>query len=101
MANQANIMCIPHGPWSALCIASHLNVLLTLKNGFMIEYPSPFIESRELNEALLWPMHNTVIEKPLKIEDGYLKTPDSPGLGLGNFVPEAIDELKSFMTCTD
>ena len=31
---------------------------------------------------------------PLKLSDGYLQLPDSPGLGLGNYVPEALSRLE-------
>ena len=38
-------------------------------------------------------MHERVIETPMVVKDGYLELPEGPGLGLGNFVDEAIDEL--------
>lgn len=40
-------------------------------------------------------MHNKIIETPLELRDGYLQLPDSPGLGLGNLVPDALAELES------
>ena len=38
-------------------------------------------------------MHETVIETPVVLKDGYLELPENPGLGLGDFVPEVIEEL--------
>ena len=38
-------------------------------------------------------MHEKVIETPTVVKDGYLELPEGPGLGLGNFVHEAIEEL--------
>lgn len=101
MADQANIICIPHGPWTAILAASHLNVFATLKNGFMIEYPSRSIHKGGDLESLIWPMFDTLIETPPKFEDGYLLLPDSPGLGLGNIVPEGVDGLKKLQHLMD
>ena len=94
-AEEAGIPCIPHGPWTAFTVAAHLNVLATLNNGIMIEYPSPAIERGSVTESMVMAMHDKVIETPLELRDGYLQLPDSPGLGLGGFVPEAIAELES------
>ena len=40
-AEEAGILCIPHSPWSAFLIVAHLQVLCTLTNCPMIEYPAP------------------------------------------------------------
>ena len=92
-AEEAGILCIPHGPWSAFLIAAHLQVLCTLTNCPMIEYPAPAVERGSRREGLVETMHEKVIETPMVVKDGYLELPEGPGLGLGNFVHEAIDEL--------
>ena len=92
-AEEAGILCIPHGPWSAFLVAAHLQVLCTLTNCPMIEYPAPAVERGSRREGLVEAMHEKVIETPMVVRDGYLELPEGPGLGLGNFVHEAIDEL--------
>ena len=92
-AEEAGILCIPHGPWSALLVAAHLQVLCTLSNCPMIEYPAPNVERGSRKGGLVEAMHEKVIETPMVVRDGYLKLPEGPGLGLGNFVHDAIDEL--------
>lgn len=93
IAEEAGILCIPHGPWSAFLIAAHLQVLCTLSNGAMIEYPAPAVERGSSREGIVTAMHETVIETPIVLKDGYLELPENPGLGLGDFVPEVIEEL--------
>ena len=92
-AEEAGILCIPHGPWSAFLVAAHMQVLCTLTNCPMIEYPAPNVERGSGREGLVEAMHEKVIETPMVVRDGYLELPEGPGLGLGNFVHEAIDEL--------
>ena len=94
-AEEAGILCIPHGPWSAFLIAAHVQVLCTLTNCPMIEYPAPAVVRGSDLEALVEAMHEKVIEAPIVVRDGYLELPEGPGLGLGNFVPEAIAELEA------
>ena len=59
----------------------------------MIEYPAPNVERGSRREGLVTAMHERVIETPMVVKDGYLELPEGPGLGLGNFVHESIDEL--------
>ena len=92
-AEEAGILCIPHGPWSAFLVAAHLQVLCTLTNCPMIEYPAPAVERGSRREGLVEAMHEKVIETPMVVRDGYLELPEGSGLGLGNFVHEAIEEL--------
>ena len=100
-AEEAGILCIPHCPWSAIAVAGHLQILSTLSNGAMIEYPafSSFVDEGE-RLPKLQVMHNKMIEHPLIYDDGYLKLPEYPGLGLGNFVPEGVAELAA-LCCED
>ena len=95
-AEEAGILSIPHGPWTVFTVAAHLTVLATLTNGVMIEYPAfARTEGGTRKRARLDVMHNKIIENPIKLVDGYLQLPESPGLGLGNLVLEALDELRS------
>ena len=32
--------CVPHSPWSALCVAAHSQACLTVRNSALIEYPA-------------------------------------------------------------
>ncbi len=94
-AEEAGVLCIPHGPWSALLVAAHLQVLCTLTNCPMIEYPAPAVVRGSDLEVLVEAMHEKIIEAPMVVVDGYLELPEGSGLGLGNFVPEAIAELEA------
>ena len=93
-AQENGILCIPHGPWTVFTVAAHLNVLATLTNGAMIEYPAfARIEGGTGKSAMLDVMHNKIIERPLTVRDGFLQLPESPGLGIGDLVPDALDAL--------
>ena len=54
-ANDLGILCVPHSPWSALALASHINVLATVPNGVMTEFPAPslFRDTRRHGEMVL------------------------------------------------
>ena len=94
-AEEAGILSIPHGPWTVFTVAAHLNVLATMTNGVMIEYPAfARIEGGTRKSARLDVMHNKIVENPIELVDGFLQLSESPGLGL-NLVLEALDELKS------
>ncbi len=95
-AEDAGILCIPHCPWSSIAVAGHLQILSTLSNGTMIEYPaySSFVDEGA-RLPMLQIMHNKIIDYPLIYDDGYLILSDKPGLGLGNFIPDGIAELEA------
>ncbi len=95
-AEDAGILCIPHCPWSSIAVAGHLQILSTLSNGTMIEYPafSSFVDEGA-RLPMLQIMHNKIIDYPLIYDDGYLRLSDKPGLGLGNFIPDGIAELEA------
>ncbi len=94
-AEEAGILCIPHGPWTAILVAAHLNVLATLSNGILIEYAAyASFEEGTAQQIETDAMLNKVIETPSTLRNGHLQLPESPGLGLGSFVPEAIAELE-------
>ena len=95
-AEDAGILCIPHCPWSSIAVAGHLQILSTLSNGTMIEYPaySSFVDEGA-RLPMLQIMHNKIIDYPLIYDDGYLILSDKPGLGLGDFIPDGIAELEA------
>jgi L-alanine-DL-glutamate epimerase-like enolase superfamily enzyme len=94
-SEEAGIPCIPHCPWTVMAVAAHLNVLATTVNGTMIEYPGfANFEEGSFQQTRVEAMHSKVIEKPLKLIDGYLQLPDSPGLGLGNYVTDEVLALR-------
>lgn len=94
-AEEAGILCVPHGPWSAMTVAAHIAVLSTVSNGIMIEYPSYAVREGSAHQELGGAMLDRVIEWPVALKDGYLQLPDTPGLGLGEFDVEAIAELEA------
>ena len=87
--------CIPHGPWSAVLIAGHLNALATFSNGIIIEYPgfASFEEGSD-QKVRTQIMNETIIETPPIVRDGYLQLPEGPGLGLGNYVHNIIEGME-------
>src|SRR5258708_13732926 len=96
-AEKAGILCVPHGPWTAMCVAAHIHLLATLKTGDMIEYPcmeSLGWSKRTFNEVSL--NNFEIVEKPPVLKDGYLQLPKGPGLGVGGFVHSAIKKLDRF-----
>ena len=95
-AEEDRILCIPHSPWTAMAIAAHVNVLSTVINSVMIEYPAfasygPGTRGHTQTRIL----HEDIIEHPLVFEDGFIELPTRPGLGLGEYVPGAVEELGS------
>jgi D-galactarolactone cycloisomerase len=96
-ADQAGIPTVPHSPWSALAIAAHVNVLATLSSCEMVESPADGLYT---DEGHFWGettriMTDQIVETPLKVVGGLINLPRSPGLGVGGFVPAAVERLKS------
>lgn len=94
-AEEAGILCVPHGPWSAMTVAAHIAVLSTVSNGIMIEYPSYAVREGSADQELGEAMHDRIIEQPVVLKDGYLQLPDMAGLGLGDYDMEAIADLEA------
>jgi hypothetical protein len=72
-------------------------VLATLPSGEMVESPADGLYT---DEGHFWGqatriMTAEIVEKPLQIVDGFVELPHSPGLGVGGFVPAAVDRLES------
>ncbi|MBI3942438.1 MAG: mandelate racemase/muconate lactonizing enzyme family protein [Chloroflexi bacterium] len=97
-AEQEGILCVPHGPWSPLLVASHVNILATVSNAPMIEYPALIGKAGTRLGKLQHIHHHELIEHPPVVQDGYLQLPTHPGLGLGNFVPAAVAQLQAAMS---
>lgn len=96
MAEDANILCIPHGPWSPILIAAHLNALATVSNGVMIEYPSPEISlAGSSRSEFLQILFDRGFENSIELRDGFLQLPESPGLGLGDYNLDVFNELNT------
>ena len=95
-AEEAGLLCIPHSPWSATVVAAHLHILSTVTNGAMVEYPGwEALSDGSTSACQITRMaHEEIIEQPLKLSDGYLQLPEGPGLGLGNYVPEALSRME-------
>jgi L-alanine-DL-glutamate epimerase-like enolase superfamily enzyme len=86
----------PHGPWTPILIAAHLNALATTRNGIMIEYPSPDVfPSSSTRSKYLKLLFEQGFENTLKLRNGFLQLPDAPGLGLGDYNSEVFKELNS------
>ncbi len=93
-AGAAGMLCVPHGPWTAMTVASHLHLLASAPNGDMVEYPgmTSFEYDPKLHREVS--LNNfKIVEYPPQLKDGYLQLSSRPGLGVGNLVHEAIREL--------
>lgn len=95
-AEEAGLLCIPHSPWSATVVAAHLHLVSTVTNGAMVEYPGweALREGSTSAYRITRMAHEEVIEYPLKLSDGYLQLSEGPGLGLGNYLPEALSRME-------
>jgi L-alanine-DL-glutamate epimerase-like enolase superfamily enzyme len=40
--------------------------------------------------------HHDIVERPLELRDGHIQLPALPGLGLGNYVEEAVSALEVY-----
>ena len=93
-AETAGILCIPHSPWSALCVAAHANACLTIRNSALIEYPAMASFEPGSTTAVATAFYQwELVEHPPALEDGLLRPSDRPGLGLGGFRREALDRI--------
>jgi L-alanine-DL-glutamate epimerase-like enolase superfamily enzyme len=66
-----NVMMVPHGFSSVVNVAANLQLVASIPRAFILEYrrtPSPLI--------------SRLSKKPLTYEDGHLKIPSEPGLGI-------------------
>ncbi|MYC81202.1 MAG: hypothetical protein F4X19_03790, partial [Acidobacteria bacterium] len=95
-AEEAGLLCIPHSPWSGTVVAAHLHLLSTVSNGAMVEYPGweALCDPSSSAYRITRMAHEDIIQHPLKLSDGYLQLPEGAGLGLGNYVPEALSRME-------
>src|SRR5205085_1847048 len=95
-AEEAGMLCIPHSPWSVFAAMCHLQVLSTVNNGPLIEYPAyaSFDEGSLMCETTRV-SHQEIVETPPVFLDGYLELPSGPGLGLGQLVPGGVARLQA------
>jgi L-alanine-DL-glutamate epimerase-like enolase superfamily enzyme len=66
-----NVMMVPHGFSSVVNVAANLQLVASIPRAFILEYrrtPSPLI--------------SRLSKKPLTYDDGHLKIPSEPGLGI-------------------
>ena len=93
-AEPVGILCIPHSPWSALCVAAHSQACLTVRNSALIEYPAmASFEDGSTTAAATGFYQWELVETPPKVVDGLLRPFEGPGLGLGGFRAEALDRI--------
>jgi L-alanine-DL-glutamate epimerase-like enolase superfamily enzyme len=94
-AEETGLLCVPHSPWSATVVASHLHILSTVSNGVMVEYPGwDALREKSNSYEITWMCHHDIVDQTLTLSDGYLQLPSGPGLGLGNYVADALSELE-------
>ncbi len=93
-AEAVGILCVPHSPWSALCVAAHAQACLTVRNSALIEYPAmASFEEGSTTAAATAFYQWELVEHPPELVDGLLLPSDRPGLGLGGFRPEALARI--------
>jgi L-alanine-DL-glutamate epimerase-like enolase superfamily enzyme len=93
-AEAVGILCVPHSPWSALCVAAHAQACLTVRNSALIEYPAmASFEEGSTTAAATSFYQWELVEHPPQLVDGLLRPSERPGLGLGGFRPEALARI--------
>jgi D-galactarolactone cycloisomerase len=94
-ANEWGILCVPHSPWSALAVAAHVNVMASVPNGVMVEYPSPSLFRDTPRHGLVTRLNNEqIVTSPLRPDRGMLPLPTNPGLGVGRFNYDVIARIE-------
>jgi L-alanine-DL-glutamate epimerase-like enolase superfamily enzyme len=71
MAERANRLVIPHSWCSDLLTAASLHLNAFQRRAVFVEF-----------NTSQGPLSREIVRNPLKLEDGYLRVPDSPGLGV-------------------
>jgi L-alanine-DL-glutamate epimerase-like enolase superfamily enzyme len=71
MAELANVLIIPHSWSSDLLTAASLHFNAYLRRATLVEF-----------NTSQGPLSRSLVKDPLKLEDGYLRVPDGPGLGV-------------------
>jgi L-alanine-DL-glutamate epimerase-like enolase superfamily enzyme len=95
-AETAGLLCAPHSPWSAIAVAAHVAVQVTGRNGVLVEYPALATYDEGSRAGAVARVTNfELTEHVIEVVDGYLVPGDRPGLGLGRFVPAALERLRA------
>lgn len=95
-ADAAGLLCAPHSPWSALLVAAHLAIQSTIGGGVLVEYPAlATYDTGSRRGEIARLMNFELVEYPPEVIDGYLVPTDRPGLGVGGFVPAALEHLRA------
>jgi L-alanine-DL-glutamate epimerase-like enolase superfamily enzyme len=93
-AEAVGILCVPHSPWSSLCVAAHSQACLTMRNSAVIEYPAmASFEEGSTSAAATAFYQWELVEHPPELVDGLLRPSQRPGLGLGGFRPDALERI--------
>ena len=93
-AEAVGVLTVPHSPWSALCVAAHAQTCLTVRSSALIEYPAmASFEPGSTAAAATGFYQWDLVETPPELVDGLLRPSDRPGLGLGNFRPDALERI--------
>jgi L-alanine-DL-glutamate epimerase-like enolase superfamily enzyme len=95
-ADDAGMFVAPHSPWAAVLVASHLAIQSTIRGGVLVEFPALLTYDEGSRAGAISRLMNVeVVEHPPELVDGYLVPSDRPGLGLGGFVPAALERLRA------
>lgn len=98
-AEAAGMMCVPHGPWTVFTVTCHTQILSVAGLEPMIEYPALVSYGGEgmVQQRATALASYEIVESPPELVDGHVVLPQGPGLGLGNFVPEAVERYQALM----
>jgi L-alanine-DL-glutamate epimerase-like enolase superfamily enzyme len=77
MAERANVLVVPHSWSSDLLTAASLHLNAFQRRAVLVEF-----------NTSQGPLSRELVKDPLRLEDGYLRVPDAPGLGVN--VNEAV-----------
>jgi D-galactarolactone cycloisomerase len=93
-AEAVGILCVPHSPWSALCVAAHSQACLTVRNSALIEYPAMASFEEGSTTAVATAFYQwDLVEHPPEVVNGLLRPSTRPGLGLGGFRVDALERI--------
>ncbi len=78
MAEANYVSIVPHNPLGPVSTAACLQLDASIPNFAIQEFPSFYLQGGE----------SAMLKEPLEVEDGYIKVPDRPGIGI-----ELIDDI--------
>jgi L-alanine-DL-glutamate epimerase-like enolase superfamily enzyme len=83
MAEEANMLCIPHDWSTGINILAQIHLVASIPNGEYVEYHRP-ITHPEDPEALAFAsaIMDELLMEPFELKNGYFEVPDKPGLGI-------------------